>query len=156
MVKFIIYAVLLQFQTCSNLHVFFSAKNFKTNKKLLFPTLNLGGSLSPIPPSVVNVSIWHSPPLPFNSVCQHLTLPTVRSLALVCRSAGSIGLKERYFTQSHSWAQSCHPYWKAKSQPFPAISSRYKAIPGYARLFPATPGHSVPFRSIPCYSTPDV
>ena len=61
----------------------------------------------------------------------------MRNLTLVCRSAGSAGLTEHYFTQSHSWAQSCHPYWKANLQPFLAVSKLFQAIPGYSRTFQA-------------------
>ena len=71
-------------------------------------------------------------------------LVTMRNLTLVCRSAGSTGLTEHYFVQSHRWAQSSHPYWNANSQRFPAISSRFQAIPGYSRLLQAIPGHSGP------------
>ena len=72
----------------------------------------------------------------------------MRSLTLVCRSAGSAGLTEHYFMQSHSWAFFCQPYWKAKSQPLPAISNRFQAIPGYSRLPQANPGNNFPSHPI--------
>ena len=44
------------------------------------------------------------------SIGSIVVLLTVRSLTLVCSSAGSVILSELYFTQTHSWAQSCHSH----------------------------------------------
>ena len=79
---------------------------------------------------------------------------TVRSLALVCSSAGSISLSEHYFTQSHSWAQSYHSeYFPPPShfQPFLCISRLFKAIQSNFRHFQAIPDYSRLFHSIPVH-----
>ena len=82
---------------------------------------------------------------------------TVRSLALVCSSAGSISLSEPYFIQSQSWAQSYHSkYFPPPSHFWPllAISRLFKAIQDYSRLFKALPGNTRVFQAIPPYSSP--
>ena len=89
----------------------------------------------------------------YNLYKSHVLI-TVRSMALVCSSAGSISLSEHYFTQSHSWAQSCPSEYFPPPSHFGsliAILRLFKAIQGNSRQFQACPGYFTIFQSIPVH-----
>ena len=76
----------------------------------------------------------------FFSVMDHAIL-TVRSSTPVCSSAVSVSLSELCFTQTHSWAKSCHSHWQAwqTSHSTSRLSHHMSWQPccSYSRLFQA-------------------